>query len=149
MNNKITIIGSLFALTTFWHFVADWLPQSHQEALAKAQNANVRAWHCSKYTLVMMAPFISMNLITRPYIAFICTMILFFSHYIIDSYVPVLLWAKYLRKHPAFDNVSSDKNAFKEMASTNIGLILIITMDQLFHIAFLLPVITLVVLYGF
>jgi hypothetical protein len=149
MNNTLTVIGSLFSLAVFWHFVADWFPQSHQEALAKSQNADTRAWHCSKYTLVMMAPLIGTNLITRPYVAFACAMILYVSHYIIDSYVPVLLWAKYLRKHPAFDNVMSDKDAFKAMASTNIGLILIITMDQLFHIAFLLPVITLAVLYGF
>lgn len=84
---------------------------------------------------------------------------LFLSHYVIDSYVPALLWAKYLRCAPQFEGArtrkvmkpwadkevdcityATDVDAFKAFASTPLGLVMMITVDQLFHIAFLLPV---------
>jgi hypothetical protein len=60
----------------------------------------------------------------------------------------VLLWAKYLRKAPQFKKVDAcgwtDIDAFVAFASTPLGLILLITMDQFLHIACLLPVAVLV-----
>ena len=123
---------------------------------------------------VFSGPELDMTLGWQFYVAFA---ILFVSHYIIDSYVPVMLWAKHLRKasefsyvvppmtltkeqHEAFmkgemkihavgwsdkvvDHVMypNDKEAFKAFAHTPIGVVLMITIDQLFHIAFLLPTI--------
>lgn len=139
------------------HFAFDWLYQSHKEALAKAKDRRVRFWHCVKYA-VPFAPVLwwfgmDVNAIL------VSLAILFGTHFIIDSYVPVMLWAKYLRKAPQFDNIGerpplrpwqdkvvelryyeNDEEAFKAFASTPLGLILLITMDQFLHIACLLPV---------
>ena len=153
----ISLIGGLFSLAVFWHFVADWFPQSHQEAMTKTRDPEVRAWHCLKYTLIFMIPVIWVGLGGPGWLGFVNAIILCSTHYVIDSYVPVLLWAKYLRKHPTFafsthhdgsERAFTDKEAFKEMALTPIGLILIITMDQLFHIAALIPVVVLIALYA-
>ncbi len=144
------------------HFAFDWLYQSHAEAIAKSKSRKVRFWHCVKYTV----PFL-------PVLWFFgmdwqschrSLLILFVTHYVIDSYVPVMLWAKYLRKAPQFDLVikslpnngemrgwsdkviessglyRTDVDAFKAMSGTPLGLILIITMDQFLHILCLLPV---------
>ena len=92
--------------------------------------------------------------------------ILLVSHFIIDTYIPVMLWAKYLRRAPQFKDVVaagevklvptaakpwsdkvidrvtylSDVEAFKASFATPVGAILYITMDQFLHVAFLLPV---------
>lgn len=157
----IALIGGLFSLAVFWHFVADWFPQSHQEALTKARDPEVRAVHCAKYTLAFLFPMMFIGLVNKYALLLAIGAILFGSHYVIDSYVPVLLWAKYFRRHPAFNEYVyvevgkgeyhkiTDEEAFKKMTSTTLGLILIITMDQLMHIAALLPVAVLLALYAF
>lgn len=172
-------VGGVFGLLVFWHFVADWLFQSHKEALAKASFPTVRAIHCIKYTLAFLPIFWLLRAENLTVVWSMLTLLL--SHYVIDSYVPVMLWAKHLRKAPQFDQVkrygrrtagtyvlptgqpitftgpehagrgwvdnevdeltyANDKEAFKAFAGTPLGLVLMITMDQLFHIAFLLPV---------
>jgi hypothetical protein len=156
------IMMAVFVALTFWHFPADWLFQSHKEALAKAKDRKVRLWHCTKYALtyVPLLWFFGPDWVTMAW----CLGILFSTHYVIDSYVPVMLWAKYLRRAPQFANVGkkfppqswqdkvieergydNDEEAFKAFAATPLGLILLITMDQFFHIACLLPVAILLV----
>jgi hypothetical protein len=92
--------------------------------------------------------------------------ILWTSHFIIDTYWPVMMWAKYLRRAPQFKDVvtpferarlnaqrkgwedkvvdkvyyDSDEEAFKAFFMTPLGGLLCIVMDQLFHLAFLWPV---------
>jgi hypothetical protein len=152
-------LGGVFAILVFWHFFADWVFQSHKEALAKAKNWVVRAWHCTIYTVLFWPLFLLVSFHGPR--AGIATALLFTSHFIIDTYVPVMLWAKYLRRAPQFNSVGkvatwspdrsdkkpeasvtykTDVDAFKAMAGTPLGLVLMITMDQFFHVAFLLPV---------
>ncbi len=139
------------------HFAFDWLYQSHAEAIAKSKDRTVRFWHCCKYAVPFVPVLwaLGMNSL-RLNVSFA---ILFVTHYVIDSYVPVMLWAKHLRKAPQFDLVirtpfhvhgwhdkeievtfKSDVDAFKAMAGTPLGLILIIVMDQFLHITCLLPI---------
>lgn len=141
------------------HFAFDWLYQTHAEAIAKSQNSGVRFWHCVKYSVpfVPVLWLFGMGFWERQ----LSLLILCATHYVIDSYVPVMLWAKYLRKAPQFDLVDPEKaktmegwsdyrvepvfyktdmEAFKAMASTPLGLILVITMDQFLHILCLLPI---------
>lgn len=135
----VSQVGGIFALFTIWHFVADWLFQSHEEAMAKALDKKVRAWHCFKYTLA----FVPVLFIANSFVPWlIACLVLFGSHYVIDSYVPVMLWAKFLREAPQFQDPAnhSDYLAFKAFAATPLGLVLMITMDQVFHILFLVPV---------
>lgn len=152
-------VGGTFAVLVFWHFIADWLFQTHKEAMAKARFPTVRAIHCLKYALAFLPVF----WLLRSENATVAwsLVILLLSHYVIDSYVPVMLWAKHLRKAPQFTDAvfspaaeaggwsdrkidrktyRTDEEAFKAFAATPLGLVLMITMDQLFHIAFLLPV---------
>lgn len=191
------IAGGLFALLVFWHFLSDWVFQSQKEALAKATNWRVRARHVTVYT-VLFIPLLmllslrvghsmlgddgGMSLEIGPRF-YLSLAILWGSHFFIDTYWPVMMWAKYLRRAPQFQDVvkpvwvpirsetvlpsgqkvigiklerkprpgwsdkvvdrityDSDVDAFKAFFGTPVGAILCITMDQLCHIACLLPV---------
>ncbi len=174
----IAIFAALFGLLTFWHFPADWLFQNHMEAIKKSKDRKVRAWHCLKYALA----FVPLLLLMRTRMNYDgptlladanfygALVILFVSHYIIDSYIPVMLWAKYIRKDPVFAQVrpmvkksekkeprkgwedkvvdqptqqwlyEDDGKALEAMFTRPVGAILCITMDQLFHIICLLPI---------
>jgi hypothetical protein len=66
--------------------------------------------------------------------------LLWVSHFIIDSYVITLLWAKHIRKSIAFNAGITDEQAFAYMFSTPVGSILNITIDQLQHVAVLIVV---------
>lgn len=141
------------------HFAFDWVYQSHKEALAKSKDHVVRFWHCVKYAVPFAPVLWWMGM--GPGDIGLSLAILFGTHFVIDTYIPVMLWAKFLRKAPQFDNVgerpasesrgwqdnvvektyyASDIDAFVAFAQTPLGLILMITMDQFLHIACLLPV---------
>ncbi len=128
------------------HFAFDWVYQSHEEALASVKYA------------VTFLPILWWFDMSAGAIAVSLT-ILFVTRYVFYSYVPVMLWAKYLRKAPQFNNVgkvfppqpwqdkvieergyATDVDAFVAFAQTPLGLILMITMNQFLHIACLLPV---------
>ena len=166
--------GGLFALLVFWHFFADWVFQSEKEALAKAENFWVRYRHVCTYT-TLFVPFFWFvgfwNALTGVALCF-----LWLTHFFIDTYWPVKMWAKYLRRADQFKHVvtttltkeqyeqflspgglktllhsgtvslddvkyPSDKEALRAMFATPTGAILCITIDQLCHIACLLPVV--------
>jgi hypothetical protein len=142
-------IGGVFALLVFVHFVVDWLFQSHDEAMKKAKDSWVRARHCLVYTFGFIPIICVLSLTIAE--AMGCLTLLFFSHLIEDTYYPVLLWAKYLRKPPEFEKFVydidlmdmrklNDEEAFIEWASTPLGKIIAVVVDQLVHIAFLLPI---------
>lgn len=162
---RFAALGGIFATLTFWHFLADWTFQSHKEAMAKAKDRKVRAWHCVKYVVAFLPlfRFIDTPTFRDPFGLASLTVLatLFISHYVIDSYVPVLLWAKHLRQAPQFTGVGVTRiwapgdpervtykttdDAFRAFASTSLGLVLMITIDQLLHIACLLPIAYLIV----
>lgn len=111
--------------------------------MAKATNHKVRARHCLIYT-AGLAPVVVLGVEGVEQGAF-CLAILFASHFLIDTYMPVYLWAKYLRRPPTMaDNESvaplSEMAKFKEFASTPIGILLVVSMDQAYHVLFLVPV---------
>src|SRR5690554_6922149 len=98
-------LGGLLFLLTLVHFIVDWGFQSHAEAMAKATNHKVRARHCLIYT-AGLAPVVVLGVEGVEQGAF-CLAILFASHFLIDTYMPVYLWAKYLRRPPTMaDNES-------------------------------------------
>lgn len=163
MITTICNIGGMFAILVFIHFVADWVFQTHEEAMAKSHDSVVRARHCINYTGPFVILFILLNL--GWFSSLCCASVLFFSHFVEDTYWPVFIWAKYVRKMPslnpepteivtelgekfanAYEKVAifAEKQeileAFKKEWGTPIGAILFITIDQLIHIAFLIPV---------
>ena len=135
MVERIALAGGLFVVLAFAHFFVDWIFQSHKEAMAKSTNWKVRAVHCTVYTFGMFLPLMLMGL--GPLFLFISLGVLWLSHFFIDTYVPVFLWAKYVRKMPGLS-----KETAKEIFSQPLNLILAIVVDQLFHLTFLwVPVI--------
>jgi hypothetical protein len=71
-----------------------------------------------------------------------------------DTYVPVFLWAKYIRRPPEMTEVRKKteldgyvtimppdpKAGFVDWIQTTMGKILMIAIDQIIHIVFLVPV---------
>lgn len=90
--------GGLLSLFLMNHFVVDWIFQSHDEAMVKHNNPKVRAKHCLIYTLGFI-PLLFLMHMSWPLIA-ISLNILFWSHFVEDTYIPVFLWAKYIRRPP-------------------------------------------------
>ena len=151
------LMGGLFAVFTFVHFFVDWICQTHAEAMAKHNNWKVRARHCLIYTLgfVPLLWFLHFNALQ-----FVVGLnILFWSHFVEDTYLPVYWWAKYVRRPPemiepwkesyiredgsiAFRVHPPDaKRGFMEFVQTPLGKILMIAVDQIIHLAFLFPLV--------
>lgn len=145
MNDCWALFGGVFALLVFWHFFADWLFQSHDEAMKKSHDLQTRTNHCLIYTFFFIPVMGVLGL--SMYEAMFCSALLFFSHLFEDTYIPVMLWVKYVRNPPQFtfknddgSRVYTDVEAFKAFVSTPLGMIIMIVVDQLVHIAFLFPI---------
>lgn len=138
LNQSFVQAGSLFAILTFIHFVSDWVFQSHKEALSKSHDWKVRARHCLMYLIGFAAFFMVLNLHGWKYV--ICAVLLYGSHFFIDTYLPVLWWAKYIRRFPEFQPSlvpRTDEEVLRAVFSTPVGALLCITIDQLCHISML------------
>lgn len=90
--------GGWLALLVLCHFAVDWIFQSHDEAMRKPKEWVVRARHCLIYT----GPFaVLLCLTTWSPVAIVAAVgAVFMSHFVEDTYIPVLLWAKYVRRPP-------------------------------------------------
>lgn len=131
-------VGGIFALLTLVHFAADWIFQSHAEAMIKHKNHRIRAKHCVIYTGLCLATIWPMF---RPsgWMLLVMGWILFISHFLEDTYLPVFVWARYIRR-PMEMEAQATQAEFGAFASTAIGKILLIALDQIVHIFFLVPV---------
>lgn len=155
MNSQVASLGGLLFMLAFLHFVVDWGFQTHLEAMTKAINWKVRARHCTVYTVGLVA-FLLLAL-DIPWVDLgKSALILWVSHFLIDTYLPVYLWAKYIRKPPEMVEdqkavvpnqytgnlrlAENELERFKGFARTPLGLFLVISMDQAWHLLFLIPV---------
>ena len=149
---EIALMGGLLSILVFIHFFVDWIFQSHAEAMVKHNNPKIRAKHCLIYTAGFI-PF--MALFHFSWFEWLLALnILFWSHFGEDTYVPVYLWAKYIRKPPEMTQPRKvpnldgyvevtppdPKEGFKEFIQTPMGKILMIAIDQIIHICFLIPI---------
>lgn len=155
--HQIALGGGLFAVFAFVHFAVDWIFQSHAEAMAKHNNAKVRAKHCLIYTVGFIPLLYLLHFSTIEFM--VAGAILFISHFIEDTYYPVFLWAKYIRRPPEMTEpwketyIRSDglqairvhppdaKHGFIEFIQTTLGKILMIAIDQIIHLLFLIPLV--------
>ncbi len=149
---EIALMGGLLAVLVFIHFFVDWIFQSHAEAMVKHNNPKIRAKHCLIYTLGFVPIMWVFNF--SPIEWLIGLNLLFWSHFAEDTYLPVYLWAKYVRRPPEMTEprkiVGIDgyvqvtppdpKAGFVEFVQTPMGKILMIAIDQIIHIAFLFPI---------
>jgi hypothetical protein len=134
----LALSGGLFAVMTFIHFFVDWIFQSHAEAMAKHNNAMPRARHCAIYAVgfvPLLLAFIWVGALT-PIQLVISIAILFISHFYLDTYHGVYLWAKYIRRPPEM-NCEDKKLGFVQFVQTTLGKILMIAIDQISHLSFL------------
>lgn len=146
--HTLAVAGGLLSIFVLIHFVADWVFQSHATAMAKSTNAEVRAKHCAWYTVSFWPV---LWYLTGPWQFVLSNFILFFSHFYEDTYYPVFLWAKHIRKpavnsqfdvawkHPLY-NIED----FKRWVQTPLGIILMIAIDQIIHIVFLFIVVEII-----
>lgn len=157
---KIGLAGGLFAVFAFVHFFVDWVFQSHAEAMVKHNTPRVRAKHCLIYTLGFVPLMWALGFTAWEW--FFGLNILFWSHFFEDTYVPVYLWAKYIRRPPEmtepwkemYTRVDGEvafrvhppdpKHGFGEFVQTPLGKILMIAIDQIIHLAFLFPLVWMV-----
>jgi hypothetical protein len=166
--DTVAKVGGIFALLVMTHFVADWVFQSHAEAMAKPKNPWVRARHCFHYTWICCAV-IALTITWSWRQAAWTAGILFFSHFLEDTYLPVYVWARYIRKPPEMFpsphvtqnqgtlvlqghdykiTISAPPPGMKEFvafANTPLGKILLIAIDQIVHLLFLLPIAAMIV----
>lgn len=154
---KIGLGGGLFAVFAFVHFFVDWIFQSHSEAMVKHNDRRVRTKHCLIYTIGFVP--LMWVLGFTPWEWVIGLNILFWSHFIEDTYIPVYLWARFIRRPPemtdpwkeqytradgevAFKVHPPDpKQGFVEFVKTPLGKILMIAIDQIIHLSFLFPLV--------
>lgn len=153
----IALGGGLFAVLAFIHFFVDWIFQSHAEAMVKHNRPWIRAKHCLIYTAGFVPILYFLEYSFWQWV--VAINLLFWSHFIEDTYIPVFLWAKYIRKPPemtepwketylredgstAFRVHPPDaKHGFGEFVQTPMGKILMIAIDQIIHLAFLFPLV--------
>jgi hypothetical protein len=136
---------AIFGLLVFVHFVADWVFQSHKTAMAKHADGKVRAVHCLIYTAFFVPVLVALVPRDGWPLAAIAALLLFLSHWTGDSYLPVYVWARWFRRIPLPAGWTSWKpEVLKALAGVPINLILFIVIDQLWHIAWLWPVVALV-----
>lgn len=154
ITTKLGIAGGLFALLSFVHFFVDWVFQSHAEAMVKHNNPLIRAKHCLIYTAGFVPVLCVLGF--SYWELLISLNILFWSHFVEDTYIPVYLWARFIRKPPEMVRPSTSvdiadgyihvsppdpKKGFGEFVQTPLGKILMIAIDQIIHLAFLWPIV--------
>jgi hypothetical protein len=156
----LALAGGLFSILVFIHFFVDWIFQSHAEAMVKHNNPKIRAKHCAIYTLgfvPLLIVFLYVKMLS-PWELIASILILFLSHFVEDTYLPVFLWAKYIRRPPEMTEpikqVGLDgyvtllppdpKTGFELWVQTTMGKILMIAIDQIIHLTFLFPIVWMV-----
>jgi len=151
---KVMLGGGLFSVLAFIHYFVDFIFQSHSEAMVKHNNPKVRAKHCGIYTLGFIPILLfcySVNALLL-WQLIVSLLVLFFSHFYLDTYHGVYLWAKYIRRPPemtepikqpsnidGYVNVlpPDPKAGFVLWVQTTLGKILMIAIDQVSHLSFL------------
>jgi hypothetical protein len=150
----IALAGGLYVPLVFWHFIADWLTQTEKAAQEKSHNKGILARHCAIYTIFFI-PFIYIYDLGLVF-GLLCGLILYGSHFLGDTYLPVFWWAKYIRKmtyaaHPDIKiRVTKPDQVFGDGQFIDRGMLfkpsLILTIDQLWHLTFLwvIPILAIV-----
>ena len=116
----------------FSHFVCDWLFQSEREALNKSSSIGWLLRHASTYAglMTLVTYVIWPMLLWQQLVAYF--LVTFILHAAVDTYIPVYLWAKYVRRVKLVRE--KGKAGFKEWFFTPTGAVIAITVDQIFHL---------------
>ena len=98
MVHSFCACGGIFVLLMFVHFLADWMMQT--DAMAK-RKADESTWmlvvHSATYAAVFM-PILYVMFHRSVHMTVSSTLTLMMSHGAIDTYTPIWLWARYVRR---------------------------------------------------
>lgn len=133
----IAQLGGIWAFFLFFHFLFDWVFQSHKEAMNKSAGGKQGLFyltkHCLTYSVLFGGLFYLLGM--RDTDLAISVGVLFVSHMVEDTYIPVFLWFKWVRR---IGQCVDNPGQFKVwISSSPLGLILLIGVDQIVHMAFL------------
>ena len=149
-HEQIALAGGLYVPLVFMHFLADWLTQTEKMAEEKSKKPNVLILHCFMYTAMFWPIFYLYDLALWE--RCITVIVLFVSHLVGDTYLPVFWWAKYIRRMTTMRAPQKDGSFLgirvqhPEDIFPNGDLIttpllfrpsLVLVIDQLWHLAFL------------
>lgn len=141
-----------FGWLTFWHFAVDWLAQSEWEAREKTRSKFVLMMHALIYGACMMVVMGETCAVLGTYeneLHFgrwwplpVALAWLPISHGLVDTYVPLTWWVKYVRRAEVLRGVAlRDCRAIMSNAAQDPGArILFTTVDQIMHVMTLMPV---------
>jgi hypothetical protein len=144
--------GGVFVALASVHFVADFVFQSHATAMAKHDHWRVRLAHCLVYGGFFVPLFVAIGWLDSWKMS-ASLVVLIGSHFIEDTYAPVVLWARHIRKPSEmmrntttrpilgglFTWTTPDPElvGFREFIRTPLGAILMVSIDQIVHLTVL------------
>lgn len=136
--------GGFFIVLMFIHVLADWMAQTDTMARRKADES---PWLLIVHSVAYAAMFLpvlavafrySMHLTVSSFLALIM------SHGAIDTYTPIWLWARFVRRPPEMRD--DPVNGFTTWSTKPYGLFITLCVDQFMHACFLAPVAMMMVL---
>jgi len=111
---------STISILIITHFISDWFFQLDEWAIKKKTQFKYLLYHCIQYTMIFIPVFFFLK------INFLWLIWIFLSHLLIDNYVFVNSWNKYVRR---------SKKTPPDFV--------LVTQDQILHILALIPIILL------
>jgi len=117
--------AEIFIILVLTHFVSDYFFQPTYWGMNKIRKFSARLLHSIQYALIFLPVFYFLH------INFLWLIYLFATHFIVDTYIPVQLWNKYIR------NAVKRKSLPKNEPPRSV----IIVEDQIIHILLLIPLI--------
>lgn len=130
--------GAILILLLFVHIIGDLAAQTDSMARRKTDESPwLLVVHSVVYAL-MFLPVLSVIFSSVVHLTLSCVLALAMSHGAIDTYAPIWLWARFVRKP---DDMREDAvNGFTSWTSRPYGMTIAYGMDQLLHICFLIPI---------
>lgn len=131
----ISKIGGILIFLVFIHLLSDWMIQNDVMARRKSDESPwLLVIHSFVYAIIFIPILIylfgnSIPMIVSSFLALVM------SHGAIDTYAPVWLWARFIRRPPEMKN--DPIKGFMSWASSPYGMILTNGIDQLMHVCFL------------
>lgn len=129
-------IGGALTLLALSHLIADWLLQTEASAKRKpGESPWTLALHSCAYALAM-SPALAISMQSWQ-LAASAALALAVSHGAIDTWAPVWMWARIVRRPKEMRGRAAE--GFVEWTSKPGGMALAMTADQAMHLAFLAP----------
>jgi hypothetical protein len=137
VTNFIQETGGIFAILAFVHLFADLMTQTDFIARRKTEESS---WMLIVHSATYAATYIPILFLLFDQTSMVVsvTLVLFMSHGAIDTYAPIWLWARFIRRPP---EMKIDPSAgFVLWRSKPHSIVLIFFVDHFMHTMFLIPI---------